>query len=85
MPRRVPGWLSRGRLYGAALSALSGGAFAQRRQDHAHVRQRGGERVPASALARNRRQAGLSRLWLHDLLCLPAIAGPIAMALQGVS
>lgn len=37
--------------HGAALPAFGGGTFAQRRQDHAHVRSRRGECVPAPALA----------------------------------
>jgi transposase len=46
---------------------------------------RGRERVPAPALARHRRQAGLPWLRLHDLLRLPTTGGPTALALQGVS
>jgi hypothetical protein len=45
---------------------------------------RGVENVPAPALAHQRRQAGLSRLRLHDLLRLPAIGHSTTMALQGV-
>jgi len=43
--------------HGAALPAFCRRALAQRRQGHAHVRQRGRDRVPAPALARNGRQA----------------------------
>jgi hypothetical protein len=89
MRRVVPGgrpdWLSPGRCYGTALSSIRSGTLAQRRQDHAHVGPRGRERVPAPALARHRRQAGLSRLRLHDLLRLPATDRPAALALQGMS
>ena len=70
--------------HGATLPAFSFGTLPERCQDHAHVRQRGGERVPAPALARHRRQTGLSGLWLHDLLRVSAIDHWSALALQGV-
>jgi hypothetical protein len=69
---------------GAAFPAFSGGALTQRRQDHAHVRPRRRQCVPPAALARNRRQPGVSRLRLRDLLRLPAPVRPSAMAVQGV-
>ena len=75
MRRVVPGgrpdWLSPGRCHGTTLSSIRSGTLAQRRQDHAHVGPRGRERLPAPALGRHRRQAGLPRLRLYDLLSCP--------------
>src|SRR3954452_14248174 len=62
-----------------------GSAFAQRGQDHADVGRRHHQRVPSPALARDRWQAGLPRLRLHHLLRLPAVGGPAALTLQGLS
>src|SRR4051795_8995018 len=67
--------------HGATLSALRRGALAQRSEGHAHVGWRGRGCVSAPALARDRRQAGLSWLRLHDLLRLPAVGRPAALAL----
>ena len=54
--------------HGATLPAFSFGTLPERCQDHAHVRQRGGERVPAPLGPDTDGKPDVSGLWLHDLL-----------------
>src|SRR5271166_2122327 len=84
LARTAAVWSSPVGPHGAALPTVRGGALAQCRQDHAHVRSRCRERVPSAALARNRWQTGVPRLRLHDLLRVPPVGGFSAMALQGM-
>jgi hypothetical protein len=70
-----------GILRGTTLSAFRR-ALAQSCQCHAYVRPRRRERLPASALAANGRQADVSAPRLPDPLRLPPLGPSAALALQ---
>src|SRR6185369_16903479 len=69
---------------GSTLPAVRGRSLAQPGQGRADVRARRRERVRAPALAADRWQAGLPPLRLPDLLRLPPLGTPAALALQGL-